>query len=134
MKQTLKSILLASALLFAGVPASLAETVDVPKSARPTCVVEAGDVAVLTFPAGHVPARVEIYGGKGIKRIVPQGSGIVKFEPASQRWFNYVDLAGNWAFVEDGTSYKYAEGVRSEPTRAYGGRAHDGAALAPATN
>ncbi len=114
--------------LFLSVSA-FAETREVPRECRPTCRVE-GDVAILTFPKSQIPQRVEVYGGSVIRRIVPNPDGTVRMKNAKDRWFNFV-LHDRYAHVTDKPSYWYSEGVRTEPTRAYGGRAENGAALAP---
>jgi len=108
---------------------AFAETREVPTECRPTCRIEKG-VAVLAFPKSQIPERVEVYGGKSIRRVVPGPDGIVRVKNAQNRWFNFV-LHGRYAHVADGPSYPYSKGVRTEPSRNYGGRAENGAALAP---
>jgi|GEM_PF-1304011 len=128
---TFRSIVLGagvSAVLLFGAVTAQAEPKYVAEADRPTLVVS-GELATLTFKAGHVPALVEVY-GKGISRIKPTGNE-VKFK-ARDHWFNYQGSDGTWALVEDGPKReKWASGIVSEPTKTYGGRAERGAALAP---
>lgn len=131
---TLKTLVVAIALTATPVvgamttSSALAETVDLAASQRPIGSTESGDVGVLTFPAGNVPSLVEVYGGGEVKRIVPHGN-VVRFAKATERWFNWQDASGNWALSEDGPSYRYSDGIVTEPSRGYGGRAKNGAAF-----
>jgi hypothetical protein len=126
----MKRTIVFSAIVFAFATATaFAETREVPTECRPTCRIEKG-VAVLAFPKSQIPERVEVYGGKGVRRIVPGKDGIVRVKNAKNRWFNFV-LHDRYAHVVDGSSYSYSKGVRTEPSRRYGGRAENGAALAP---
>ncbi|NTW30589.1 MAG: hypothetical protein HGA33_04880 [Candidatus Moranbacteria bacterium] len=135
MLKTIKTLAVACMLaatpvvgVMANASVAQAEVVDLAVSERPAGSVEPGDVGVLTFPTGSIPALVEVYGGGAIKRIVPNGN-VVRFAKASERWFNWKDASGCWALSEDGPSYRYSSGIVTEPTRTYGGRAHDGAAF-----
>ncbi|NTW15080.1 MAG: hypothetical protein HGA38_01780 [Candidatus Moranbacteria bacterium] len=97
-----------------------------PIEQRPQCSI-VGDKAYITYVSGAPHLRVVLY--EGDARVTQEGLKTVISPASSEVTLQFINDAGEFAYVKDGPRYNWSKGINSEPTSSFGGTAEGGACL-----